>query len=154
MTERIAYVSTTPTITAGAYSANDVVGGLLTFQLQPPPLAGTTPCNGFLRIVSVVDDDNEKAACKLHLFRAQPSAIADNAAFAPSLADLQKRIGVVTIAAADYVTINSNAQALETGLEMEFEATGGNLYAYLVCDATPTYTAATDLTIAITCLLL
>lgn len=153
MNDRVKYASVAPTITAGAYSAGDVVGGLLTFELRPAPVAGVTPCSGFLRIVSVVDDDNEKAACKLHIFRDQPSSIADNAAFAPTVGDLQKRIGVVEIAAADYTTLNSNAQALVSGIEMEFDSVNGNLYAYLVADATPTYTAVTDLTVAITCYL-
>lgn len=143
-------VSVTPVITAGAYSANDVVGGLLTFQLSNVPLAGADPAFGFVRVARISDDDNEKASLELHLFREAPTAIADNAAFAPSFADLQKRIGSVAIATGDYVTINSNAQAVKSGIEMEFDAPDGNLYGYLVATGTPTYTATSDLAIALT----
>src|SRR5574343_384011 len=100
-----------PVITAGAYSANDVVGGLLTFQLAPEAPAGVNPASGFVRVVTISDDDNEKAALELHLFREAPTVIADNAAFAPTFADLKKRVGSVVIAAGDYVTINSNGHA-------------------------------------------
>ena len=143
-----------PVITAGAYSANDVVGGLLTFQLAPEAPAGVNPASGFVVVVTISDDDNEKAALELHLFREAPTAIADNAAFAPTFADLKKRIGSVAIAAGDYVTINSNAQAVKSGIEMEFYAPNGVLYGYLVATGTPTYSATSDLAIALTAYLI
>lgn len=136
-----------PTISTSPYSANDVVGGLLTFPIGGGKSFGGITTTGFLRVLTVTDDDNEKAAAKLHIFASAPTAIADGDAFAPSFADLKKRIGVVAVAAADYVSFSSNgvAQAIIKGIEMEFTAGDGNLYAFFVCDATPTYTAAADL---------
>ena len=128
------------TITAGAYSANDVVGGLLSFAV-----ADTNGASGIIRGLRLTDGDNEKAACKLWLFSSAPSTIADNAAFAPSVADLQKCLGYLTIAAADYTTVNSNALAVVDELSFDFSTANGTVYGYLVCDATPTYTATTDL---------
>lgn len=149
--ERIAVATVQPTITAGAYSANDVVGGLLGFSL----LNGYRQVAGFIRSVRISDDDNEKAALKLHLFESAPAAIADNAAFAPSFADLRKRFAVIAIAAADFTTINSNAQAIvSTNTSLDFQAENATIYGYLVCDATPTYTAVTDLVITLTAYLL
>lgn len=133
-----------PTITAGAYSANDVVGGLLEFAI---PRNGA----GFIRGLIITDDDNEKAACKLHLFVSKPTTFADNAAFAPTINDLVNRAAVIAVAAADYTTINGNAQAIvstNTSLDFVF-SNQPMIYGYLVCDATPTYTATTDLWITL-----
>lgn len=150
MQNSVKTVTLTPVITAGAYSAGDVVGPQLEFPLADPSPAGVNPASGFVRVVTISDDDNEKAALELHLFREAPTAIADNAAFAPTFADLKKRIGSVVIAAGDYVTINSNAQAVKSGIEMEFYAPNGVLYGYLVATGTPTYTATSDLAVALT----
>lgn len=130
------------TITAGAYSANDVVGGLVAVTVQ-----SNRHASGVIRKLSVVDDDNEKAALTIYWFSEAPTSIADNAAFAPVIADLKKMSGSVAVAAGDYVTINSNAIAIKTDVNNDFSASTGILYLYVVCTATPTYTATTDLTL-------
>ncbi len=139
-----------PAVTAGAYSAADVVGGLLTFDLNSP--------SGVLLVkqLRIVDDANQKAAAHLYLFNAAPSDIADNAAYAPTVADLKKMVANITIAAADYTTLNSNAVALvddRSGIDGGMCTTvNGRLYGYLVCDATPTYGATTDISITLSVL--
>lgn len=143
---KLLQVTVNPTITAGIYSAADVVGGLLTFDVGSP--SGVL----LLKSVRIVDDDNEKAACKLWLYNAIPTAFADNEAHAPVVADLKKLVAIVTIAAADFTTINGNAVALEEDLTSMCTTVNGRLYGYLVCDATPTYTATTDLSITLTVL--
>lgn len=140
-------ITTALTVDTNAYTANDVVGGLLTFNVAN---AGG---GGVIRWASIVDDDNEKAELALYLFDATPTTIADDAAFAPAIADLKKYIGKILFQAADYETINSNAVAMighgvsTDLLNIDFNTTNGNIYGYLVCTATPTYTAVTDLTI-------
>jgi hypothetical protein len=131
----------TPVITAGAYSAGDVVGGMITIPVSGPGGGGT------LRRIIIADDDNEKAALKIHFFTSQPTVFADNAAYAPVIADLVKLIGVVPVASADYTTVNGNAYGIVQDLGIDFFVEFGNLYAYVVCDATPTYAAVTDLTL-------
>ncbi len=137
-------IAVSPTITAGAYSAGDVIGGLLTFAV---PSAGG---GGVWESLLIADDDNEKADVTLYLFDDTPTTIADNAAFAPVMADLRKLCAVKNAPNASYVTVNSNAYYLATNLNFPFQAPNGKLYGYLVATATPTYTAVTDLTIAIT----
>jgi hypothetical protein len=88
----------------------------------------------------------------LYVFNAAPTTIADDAAFAPAIADLKKLVAKVEIAADDYTSISdgtaNNAYALKQDLNEVYKADGkGNLYAYLVATATPTYAAATDLTV-------
>ena len=143
------FVSTALTIKiSGAYTANDVVGGLITINVAN---AGG---GGIIRWAALVDDDNEKAAMSLYLFNSSPTAFLDDAAFAPVVADLKKMIGKISFAVAGYETINGNAINIVRGtdgsgidLNNDFTTSDGNLYAYLVCVATPTYTAVTDLTL-------
>lgn len=142
---RTIVASVTPTLQiAGAYDAGDVMGGLLTFALQS---AGG---GGILQSLAIIDDDDEKADVTLYLFDDVPSTILDDAAFAPTLADLKKIVYVKNVASASYSTLNSNAFYFLGGIEIGYRITKGNLYGYLVCTATPTYTAATDLTLRLT----
>ena len=137
-------VAAAPTVTAGAYSANDVLGGLMEFQIPWEPGAG------FVDSVRVVDDADQKAAMTLWLFNAAPTAILDNAAFAPTVADLKKVVGKIAIAASDYTTLNGNAvalKALNSDGQTSFYCPNGILYAYAVPSATPTYAAVTDIQI-------
>lgn len=133
------------TVTLAAYTALDVVGGLITINVHS---AGG---GGVLRQLSIIDDADQKEPFSLYLFDQLPSTIANDAAFAPTVADLKKLIAKVAIAALDYETLNSNAYALKTGLDIEFSAPDGNLYAYLVAGDTPDYAAAGDLTLRLTC---
>lgn len=143
-------ITVTPTITAGAYSAGDVVGGLLTLDLTT---SDAVRGGGLLRRVVVTDDAAQSAVFNLHLFATAPASIADNAAFAPAIADLQKRCAVVPIASADYATINGNVQAVVDDLTVDFYAPARVLYAYLVCTGTPTFAAVTDLHLRFTFML-
>lgn len=136
------------TIDTSAYGAGDVVGGLITIDVSS---AGG---GGVIRRLMLIDDDNEGAVLTIYFFDAAPTAILDQAAFASAMTigDLKKMIGSVAIAAADYVTINSNKIVTKDGddLNIDYETESGNLYAYIVCTATPTYAAATDLTLRVT----
>lgn len=137
-------VEPTLLVTLNAYSIGDVVGGLLTI---PVDSAGG---GGVLRQLSIIDDADQKEPYSLYLFDQLPSTIANDAAFAPTVADLKKIIAKITIAALDYETLNSNAYALKTGLDIEFVAPNGNLYGYLVAVDTPDYAATTDLLLRLT----
>lgn len=130
-------------VTAGAYSASDVVGGLLRIPISPVNAGGT------LRWLRLVDDANQKAAMSLYLFNDLPSTIADNAAFAPSVADLEKMVAKIAIAAGDYETLNSNAIAILPTIIKTVPIEKGALWAYLVTSGTPTYAATTDLSLSI-----
>ena len=144
---RLVEASVTPTVTAGAYSASDVVGGRLSFSVQAA--SGVY----LLKSVRLVDDGNVKAAGSLYLFNSAPTAFADNAAFEPVIGDLSKVVASVAIAAADYTTLNGNALGLvddRSGIKGgSFTVSAGVLYGYFVCSGTPTYTAVGDLTISI-----
>lgn len=146
-------ITAEPTITVAttAYTASDVVGGLLTFSL--PSASGS----GALCQFRLTDAANQKEPYTLYLFDAAPSTIADDAAAALTIADLKKCIARVDIAAADYTTINSLAIAIvdvvEENAAIFYKTDGkGNLYGYLVAGDTPDYAAATDLACRLTAL--
>jgi hypothetical protein len=135
----------TLTIDTNAYTANDIVGGLLTIPSGP----------GTLRVAKLTDADSEGAALDLFLFHTLPtiSSMVDDAAFAATSANalnfLERRI---RFEAANYVTIASaddycfGTDNLSPNLAIECDPTDGeNMYGLLVCVGTPTYTAATDL---------
>ena len=134
---------------AGAYEANDVVGGTLSCD------AYNISGGGYIGAVRLVDDDDEKAAFKLYVFNAAPSTIADAAAHAPTEADWLKFVGAIDIAATDYDASGADACALvygrggsNTGDVVAFDnLPNGKLYFRLVCATTPTYTDANDLTL-------
>ena len=147
---RIRRIQVAPTVGTDAYTANDVVGGLMTFSISDQGF------DGLVRSILVTDAHSQAEAYVLYLFGAQPSTIADDAAFAPTIADLKKIIGVVTLAAADYTTVNSLDWALLGGhednvaanvtMEIPAHSDNGDIYMYAVATDTPDYNAATDLT--------
>jgi len=136
-------VTVTPalTISTSAYADGDVVGGRLNLN----DLCGGA--GGTVRSILLVDDDAESAAVYVYFFDGQPSDIADNAAFAPTVADLSKLVGRVALSS--YTTLNSNTYALSADVNLSHGT--GALWAYLVTNgSTPTYTATDDLTLKIT----
>jgi len=140
---------------AGAYEANDVVGGTLSCD------AHNVKGGGYIHAVRLVDDATQAAAVKLWVFDAAPSTIADAAPHAPTEADHLKCIGIIPIAAADYNTDGTEADCARVkGFDAASEdyvvfdnLPNGKLYFRLVCDATPTYADANDLTLHV-CLML
>ena len=130
----------TPTITAGAYSANDAVGGKLTFT------GALGKQNwGAVNIACVITDKGKQdAALALVLFGADFTPIADNAAFDPSDADLIKIIGYISIST--YLSWVDNSMAIGVAtIPMVSGSASGTIYGQLYTTDTPTYTSASDL---------
>lgn len=134
----------TPTVTAGAYSVGDVIGGLLTFSSA----LDAQPGSGELREVLVYDNSKQAKAMTLYLFDSAPSAIADNAAFDPSAADLRKCFAVVPVTTHKVFATRgfSLARALSVPV---YTDDSGAIYGYLVADVAPTYGATDALTIGL-----
>lgn len=139
----------TPTITAGAYSTGDAVGGMLTF----PDMFEAGFHTGILQSVVIVDDAKQSVKLELHLFDQTFTATADNAAFDPSDADLENYLGFVTIEATDYADFTDNSAALVSNVGLLIKSgapsTSVALFGQLVVRGTPTYAATDDLTIKV-----
>lgn len=120
-----------------AYTANDVVGGRI---------ALTMPTNTGLIMGATVAIGEASIAVPgtLYFYNAEPSNIADNAAFAPTHADNEKLIGKILLPTA--IALNSfnvymakNNQSAQDGV---FEYSTKTLYVYYVTTGTPNFTGA------------
>lgn len=133
-------------VATSAYTAHDVVGGLLKCSYG-------TGGGALLRRIKVLDYGVQSEPYIIHIYRSAPSTIADDAAFAPLDADGLLELGVVTVAAGNYVTANGSAYSVAymeaVNLEIP-EICVGTIYIYLQCTDTPDYVAATDLVIEMT----
>lgn len=136
-------ISQTPTVTAaGAYTAKDAVGGLLTFANAADVNYGS----GTIKAVVLIDNDSESAAMQLHLFDRTFTASTDNAIFSPSDADLLNYIGSILVTT--YTALEDNATAtVQTDLHFNLVSGGTSLFGQLATTGTPTYTATSDITV-------
>ena len=138
--------SVTPAITAGAYGANDAVGGLMEFTNA----VAESGKGGVIVGAYVVDDAGQSVKLVLLMFNQTFTATADNAAIAISEADMENSIGNLAFEAADYVTTNV-AQPITEGRDVDgarsFVLVGTSLFAQLYTPGVPTYVAVDDLTV-------
>lgn len=124
--KRVDYVVTPVLTGSGAYSAGNAVGGLITMitsSTNKSPV-GELDMSAILNDIVVIDKDNQKKALILYFFNDKPTVPVDQSAYAPTAADLLKLIGVVNVAAADYVMINSLGYAAgnnQKGLGLVFK---------------------------------
>ena len=147
MTIRTATV--TPTITAGAYSANDAVGG----QMEFVDICTASSNIAKLKNVVITDKGAQDAKLYLVLFSEDFTATADNAEFDPSDSDLLNVVAVIEIAATDYFDFKDNSVAIKTisgSPAVELVEGGTSLYGQLMVEtSTPTYTSTSDLQVTL-----
>lgn len=131
------------TVSTAAYTAGDVVGGLLSCAVDQ--YRG----GGFVDAARLVDDHAQAEPFTLYLFDSAPAVIADGDPFVGTVANGVKYIGQIAIAATDYITWGSEKLALkQLDNPLAFGSlASGQLYAYLVPPETPDYNAADDLTL-------
>jgi hypothetical protein len=121
------------TVTNGAYSIGDVVGGLIT-------LGGAVSGNGKRSIINSLKLGGVVAiAYELWFMNADiTTPAADNAAFTLVVGDMVKQLGVVPISTGDYCAAASafnQATLRGVGLEVQAGAATTSLYAYLKATA-------------------
>lgn len=140
-------VTVTPTITAGAYSANDAVGGLMTFS----GVVGTKK-TGVLSTVKVVDDGDQGAALVIACADASFTSPGDNNANSLSDADGAKIVAQVSITGSDYIDHGGVKVAVVGGINQLVTSTDSSLYCQASTSGTPTYAATDDLHITLSVL--
>lgn len=140
-------ISQTPTVTAGAYSADDAVGGKLTFTGCPE--------DGLIHNAVLIDNSEQAVELDLVLFSEDFTAVADNAAFTVSDADAANIVTIINIPAANYKDIGGQKVAVVENKSIPFKLTEdtstkyARLYGQLITRGTPTYVATTDITVKI-----
>ena len=135
-------ISQTPTVTAGIYAANDAVGGLLTFA-DAATAAGR---GGIITSMIILDDAGQDAATELWLFNATFTAMADNAPWAPSEADLRKLVAIIATSGGAYFAAGTPSAA-RVECAQRYDCVGTSLFGQLVTRGTPTYVATDDVSV-------
>ena len=146
MSLSVRQISITPTITAGAYTANDCIGGLLKFK------GSDQLKSGYVHALTVFDDASQEAALDLAIFKSKPSAstFTDDAAAGLAAADADKLIGVINLATTDWVSYSGGSIAHVGVKSIPFSLDNGSeLYCALTTPSTPTYAATDDLVITL-----
>lgn len=135
--------TTAPVVTAGIYSAKDVVGQMLTFANAVRQPGGKSKINTLV----LTDLAFVANVLELWLFdRVFASPIADNGVFDIADGELAYCVGVIPIAAADYFQATDDQVAVVRNVGLEFTlAYGTILYAQCKCVGTPTYASVADI---------
>ncbi len=135
------------TVTAGAYSAADVVGGELTLTNA----LRTSNGSGVLQDIVITTEDGELFQCTILVFDANPAAnVADNGAWAWGSGDHDRLLAKVVVGTSDYTTLGGDgvAHMKNLGVGVKGADSSTSLYAYVIATDTPTFSATGDLNIA------
>jgi len=147
MNNSIRTVAASPTVDTNAYASGDLIGGKLTFS----DLAAS---DQMLKIMTAVikDESKQTADIDLVLFRDDPSAttFTDQAALDIADGDLGKVCGVITFRSGQTFGFNDNGVMVQQNIGLCTQLAGTTLYGALVSRGTPTYAAATDVTVMLT----
>jgi len=139
--------SQTPTVTAGAYTANDFVGGKLTFDFSSEGNQG-----GVIISVAITDKGKQDAELELHLFTSlSGSTITDNGAATVVDADLVNFVGAFSTNDSTWRDYADNSAILLPNLGDGFDTL--TLEGFLVTRGTPTYASTSDITVIVAALL-
>jgi hypothetical protein len=124
-------------VTAGAYTAKDVVGGLITCTL-PEPLSSA---GVWLTSIGIDVEGSVLPAFNVHVLNQTPaSALADNAPFVLSAADHLLKKAHFELTAGDYKATQDDARAkgYKSGLNIALQCPEGIILLYLECTGAPT----------------
>ena len=144
---RTSKVAVTPTVTAAAYTAGNVVGGIMTFAN-----VFDSANAGMLQAIRVRAKSVQTAGLKLYLFPSSPAGtLTDKTAPALSSADVFNAIGPFALGSADSGLGTETTWALE-GIGAAIVGASANLYGVLVTTGTPTWGSTTDVNVELTTL--
>ncbi len=135
-----------------AYSAGDVVGGVLSFASALPAFSGGV---GLLQSIKITCKSVQTAGFKLYLFSANPSNTTwtDNAAPNMNVADLPNLLGVYSLTGNDSGLGTMTIYNLDGIGKVVNVNSSTTLYGVLVTTGTPTLTSTTDISVALGILL-
>lgn len=133
--------------TPGTYASGDLIGGLHEIDTNYPG-------NGVLESVVVIDGDKQNCAIDLFFLTQYPdnSTFTDNIPPSINASDRMMIMGVVKIAATDYVDANTYSVASKLAVLPIVMPDAGNVYVFAVARGTPTYTTGANKGITINAL--
>ena len=130
------------TVTAGAYAANDAVGGRIEFVNAARTAAG----GGVIKDLIILDDAGQDAEMELWLFEDEFTAMANNAPWAPSEADLRLLVAIISTAGGAWFAAGTPSAA-RVEASQRYDCVGTSLYGQLVTRGTPTFVATDDVSV-------
>lgn len=141
---RTGIVTVSPTVTAGAYSANNVVGGVLTFS----NILNASK-TGILESLRISFKSVQTTALKFWLFGDNPSGstLADHGAPSIAAADISKLMGCYPMTTA-YSTLGTHTIYNLDSIAKSLVGVSQNLYGVVTCDGTPTLASTSDMIVA------
>ena len=129
-----------PTLSvAGAYSANDVIGGRLRFQGMR---------KGTIDSISVTDKAAQNVNYELVLFESIPTDITDNATFDIADADLPKIFYQQSLPTTERQAYTDNSRTTVFGVDQDIVTVNDDVWGFLYTTGTPTLTSL-DITVVI-----
>jgi hypothetical protein len=137
----------TPVIDTALYTTGDALGAVTFFPNVPP--------HGTIMSANIIDLDSESAqytVIKLFLFKTVPASVANNAAFDLTDDDLLECIGVITFTVAtagESHVLTDNTLLTKANIGLPYWAQNGRLYFQLQVIGGPTFTATTDIKVAL-----
>lgn len=134
-------------VDTSAYASGDLIDAKLTFSPAVRGNVGTA----LIQSVQVFDIDAQAADLKVVFFEADPSStvFTDSGAFDVADADLDKIVCVVDVVSHHSFNDNAVSTADNVGCPFDLTAPSTSLYAAIVSQGTPTYSAATSLKIQV-----
>lgn len=135
------------TVTAGAYSTGNAVGGKITLT-NLFPLGSTYDCA--VTDVVLLDKAGQVVNYELHFFDSDlAGTVTDKTAFAVAAADLPKSLG--HLALAGLVSLGANGGVITlSNIYKRLTLVGRSAYAVLLVRGAPTYASTSDVLLRIT----
>lgn len=138
-------ITQTPTVTAGAYSAGDCVGGKLTFAAATREAGG----GGVIKDMLIIDDAGQDVEMELWLFASDFTSPGDNAAWAPAEDDLEILCAIISTADGAWFAAGTPSVARVECSQRFDLGSGTSLLGQLVTRGTPTFANTDDITVNI-----
>jgi hypothetical protein len=143
-------VAVTPTVTAGAYTSGNVLGGIMTFA----NMLAATSFNGILQsITAKFKGAVVTGAIEVAIFKASPSngTYTDKSAPTWSASDMANLLGVYTLTVSNSKLGTMTIYNLD-GIGKALVGASQSLYAVAIVDGTPTPASTSDFTLELSVL--
>lgn len=121
--------------TSGSYAANDIVGGIV--EITSANFASGRPV--MLESLQINDADNQSAALQIYFFKETPAGgtYADSGAVTWHSSDSARKVGQISVATGDYLSIGNDCSANLSGLNQMLPVTATSLFMLMIATGTP-----------------
>jgi len=128
-------ICVTPTITAGAYSVDDAVGGQLDFT----DLVGIQRKTGLIQSLMLSDTSSQQSPLKIICFDQDFTEAADNAAISFSAFDISHATFIVSVDATDYHNLGFGSIAELDNIGKTIDLSDSTLRCQIQTTSDPSY---------------